>query len=30
MTLKSLIDKPEELLKFIQECLKPKDIEKKK
>ena len=30
MTIKSLIDKPEELLKFIQECLKPKDIEKKK
>jgi hypothetical protein len=30
MTIRSLIDKPEELLKFIQECLKPKDIEKKK
>lgn len=30
MTIRSLIDKPEELLKFIQECLKPKDVEKKK
>ena len=30
MTIRSLIDKPEELLKFIQECLKPKYIEKKK
>ncbi len=30
MTIRSLIDKPDELLKFIQECLKPKDIEKKK
>ena len=26
----SFIDKPEELLEFINECLKPKDIEKKK
>ena len=29
MGLKSLIDKPKELLKLINECLKPKDIEKK-
>jgi site-specific DNA-methyltransferase (adenine-specific) len=29
-TLKSLIDKPTELLEFISERLKPKDIEKKK
>ncbi len=30
MTLQSLIDKPKELLEFINDCLKPKDIEKKK
>jgi hypothetical protein len=30
MGLKSLIDKPKELLELINECLKPKEIEKKK
>lgn len=30
MSLKSLIDKPKELLEYIDSCLKPKDIEKKK
>jgi hypothetical protein len=30
MTLQSLLDKPDELLNFISEHLKPKDIEKKK
>lgn len=30
MSLKSLIDKPNELLEYIDNCLKPKDIEKKK
>ena len=30
MSLKSLIDNPKELLELINECLKPKDIEKKK
>ena len=30
MTLQSLIDKPVELLEFINGCLKPKEIEKKK
>jgi len=30
MTLQSLIDKPEELLQYINDCLKPKQIEKKK
>ena len=30
MTLKSLIDKPAELLEFIADRLKPKDVEKKK
>jgi len=30
MTLQSLIDKPSELLEFINDCLKPKEIEKKK
>ena len=30
MGLKSLIDKPKELMELINECLKPKDIEKKK
>ena len=30
MTLQSLIDKPKELLEFINDCLKPKDVEKKK
>ena len=30
MSLQSLIDKPKELLELINECLKPKDIEKKK
>ena len=30
MSLKSLIDKPKELLELINDCLKPKDIEKKK
>ena len=29
MSLQSLIDKPKELLELINECLKPKDIEKK-
>jgi len=29
MSLKSLIDKPAELLEYINSCLKPKDIEKK-
>ena len=28
--MKSLIDKPKELLELINECLKPKEIEKKK
>jgi len=30
MSLQSLIDNPKELLELINECLKPKDIEKKK
>ena len=30
MGLKSLIDKPKELLELINECLKPKEVEKKK
>jgi hypothetical protein len=30
MSLQSLIDKPKQLLEFIDTCLKPKDIEKKK
>ena len=30
MGLKSLIDRPKELLELINECLKPKEIEKKK
>ena len=30
MSLKSLIDKPKELLELINDCLKPKEIEKKK
>lgn len=30
MSLKSLIDKPKELLEYIDSCLKPKDLEKKK
>lgn len=30
MGLKSLIDKPKELLELINECLKPKEIEKNK
>jgi hypothetical protein len=30
MGLKSLIDKPKELLELINECLKPKNVEKKK
>jgi hypothetical protein len=30
MSLKSLIDKPKELLEYIDNCLKPKDLEKKK
>jgi hypothetical protein len=30
MSLQSLIDKPKELLELINDCLKPKDIEKKK
>ena len=30
MSLQSLIDSPKELLELINECLKPKDIEKKK
>ena len=30
MTLQSLIDKPKELLEFINDCLKPKIIEKKR
>jgi hypothetical protein len=30
MSIQSLIDKPQELLELINECLKPKDIEKKK
>jgi len=30
MTIRSLIDKPDELFKFIQECLKPKKVEKEK
>ena len=30
MGLKSLIDNPKELLELINECLKPKEIEKKK
>ncbi len=29
MSLQSLIDKPKELLELINECLKPKDVEKK-
>ena len=29
MGLKSLIDKPKELLELINECLKPKEIEKR-
>ena len=29
MSLKSLIDTPKELLELINECLKPKDVEKK-
>jgi hypothetical protein len=29
MSLQSLIDNPKELLKLINDCLKPKDIEKK-
>ena len=29
MSIQSLIDKPKELLELINECLKPKDIEKK-
>ena len=29
MTLQSLIDKPEELLQFINDCLKPKQVERK-
>ena len=29
MTLQSLIDNPKELLELINDCLKPKDIEKK-
>jgi hypothetical protein len=29
MSIKSMIDEPEKLLKFIQECLKPNDAEKK-
>lgn len=29
MGLKSLIDKPKELLELINECLKPKELEKK-
>lgn len=28
--MKSLIDKPDELLEFIESCLKPKEVEKKK
>jgi type I restriction-modification system DNA methylase subunit len=28
--MQSLIDRPKELLELINECLKPKDIEKKK
>ena len=28
--MKSLIDRPDELLEFIESCLKPKEIEKKK
>ena len=28
--MKSLIDRPNELLEFIENCLKPKEIEKKK
>lgn len=30
MALKSLIDRPKELMELINECLKPKDVEKKK
>jgi hypothetical protein len=30
MSLQSLIDKPKQLLELINECLKHKDIEKKK
>ena len=30
MSMKNLIDRPKELLEFIESCLKPKDIEKKK
>ena len=30
MSLQSLIDSPKELLELINECLKPKEIEKKK
>lgn len=30
MSLQSLIDRPKELLELINECLKPKDVEKKK
>ena len=30
MSLKSLIDNPKELLELINDCLKPKDVEKKK
>jgi hypothetical protein len=29
MSLQSLIDNPKELLELINDCLKPKDIEKK-
>lgn len=29
MSLKSLIDHPKELLELINECLKPKEVEKK-
>ena len=29
MSLQSLIDKPKELLELINDCLKPKDVEKK-
>ena len=30
MSIQSLIDKPKQLLDLINDCLKPKDIEKKK
>jgi hypothetical protein len=30
MSLQSLIDRPKELIEFINDCLKPKDIEKRK